>query len=131
MNLLRSLYIFSAYIATVLCVMASPAHTQPRELWHKPTDGGSDVVTQLLVTLVEVARSTTYSNLLALNITNVIILGLATLAFLSYFGFIDMSLGRSVDGPWGVDVSAGTRVVASLTPLVHQAFLVYKELQTV
>ncbi|XP_066971870.1 uncharacterized protein [Macrobrachium rosenbergii] len=90
--------------------------------------GEAGVISELIVMLVEAARSTSYSSLLTLNVTNVIILAVLAFIFFSHYGFIGLA-GRSFDGPGAFDVSALSSAVAVIAPGVRRALQTYAHLQ--
>ncbi|XP_064096364.1 uncharacterized protein LOC135208153 [Macrobrachium nipponense] len=91
-------------------------------------EGEAGVISDLIVMLVEAARSTSYSSLLTLNVTNVIILAVLAFIFFSHYGFIGL-VGRSFDGPGAFDVSALSSAVAAIAPGVRRALQTYAHLQ--
>ncbi|XP_042238180.1 uncharacterized protein LOC121876797 [Homarus americanus] len=137
---MKFLRIFCFFTACVFAVSAKEDPTAAYEdLRHLASQespdsskitGNDNMVKELLEMLVEAARATSYSNLLTLNVTNVIILVFVAIAFFSYLGFIDLGFGRSLGVPSEVDVSTVSKAVSSLTPLVHKALHAYQDLQT-
>ncbi|XP_068233934.1 uncharacterized protein [Palaemon carinicauda] len=91
-------------------------------------EGQDGIISDLIVMLVEAARSTSYSSLLTLNVTNVIILACSAFFFFSYYGFIPVGR-RSLDGPGSFDVSALSSAVAAIAPSVRKALEIYAHLQ--
>lgn len=107
------------------CASAEKAEGAPK------TSFPDDVLSEVVLRLVEVARSTSYSSLLTLNVTNIIILAFVAFIALGYFGFIDvgLGLGRSFGSSLDFDLSSVGKAVSSVAPLVHQALETYSSLQ--
>ncbi|XP_071518408.1 uncharacterized protein [Panulirus ornatus] len=105
---------------------------EPSGLTHKSTEASrtTDVLNELLMMTVDASRSVSYSNILALNVTNVIILAIITLALLTYSGVIDLGLARSLEGPVESNVATVSSALASLTTVVHKALQVHQKLQS-
>ncbi|XP_042867088.1 uncharacterized protein LOC122249944 [Penaeus japonicus] len=107
------------------CVSAGAAEEAAR------TSASEDRLSEIVLRLVEVARSTSYSSLLTLNVTNIIILAFVAFIALGYFGFIDvgLGLGRSFGGGYDLDYSSIGKSMSSVASLVHQALETYANLQ--
>ncbi|XP_037774834.1 uncharacterized protein LOC119571708 [Penaeus monodon] len=116
----------------VLCLSLLAACASAGETGGAPkTSFPDELLSEMVLRLVEAARSTSYSSLLTLNVTNIIILAFVAFIALGYFGFIDvgLGLGRSFGNSLDLDLSAVGRAASSLAPLVHQALETYSSLQ--
>lgn len=80
-----------------------------------------------------IARATSYSSLLTLNVANVLLLGIITIAFAYYFGG-GIPLGRSLPSGEGESdlqqlTSSVKKAVSSLMPVVQEALRIYHRLE--
>lgn len=132
-----SIFVLVAVVASTEVMMKEEDHQKGgNEVSEERNAAGVERLWELLLggSKAWIARATSYSSLLTLNVTNVLLLGVITIAFAYYFGG-GIPLGRSLSPSEGGGsdlqqlTSSVRRAVSSLMPVVQEALKIYHRLE--
>ncbi|KAK3860620.1 hypothetical protein Pcinc_033341 [Petrolisthes cinctipes] len=121
----------SVFFVVVVAVASTEVLLTENQSWEEPEERSDGVgrLWELLASRTSwISRATSYSSLLTLNVANVLLLGIITIALAYYFGG-GVPLGRSLGGVSELHVSSVRKAVLSVMPVVQEALKIYHRLE--